>query len=217
MYSGRVAAHVFAKLPRADTFVIIGPNHSGVGSAVAVSKERWSTPLGEIESDTNFIDKLPKKIIDVDEIAHRHEHSVEVQLPFLQYLFGSFKIVSICMGLQDEDTAKDVAIELTGAMDAIDEKVIILASSDFTHYQPDEIARKNDHYVIEPILDLDVSGFYMRKNERNATVCGYGPIAAMIQAVKKDAEKAELVKYATSGDVTGDKSSVVGYAGIIVI
>ncbi len=217
MYSGNTAAHVYSVLPEADTFVLLGPNHTGYGSPVAVSGETWSTPLGEVRSDSEFIKQLPKKIIDIDDTAHRYEHSIEVQLPFLQYRFREFSIVPICMGMQDEETALDVGAELAEAIRRVHRKVVIIASSDFTHYEPAKIARQNDAYYIDSILSLDISGFYSRLHERNASVCGYGAIAAMLEASKKlGAKAATLLKYSTSGDVTGDPSSVVGYAGIIV-
>ncbi len=217
MYSGSTAAKVYAVLPEAETIVLIGPNHTGQGSMVAVSSEVWSTPLGEVKPDHEFIKALPKRIIDIDEMAHMYEHSIEVQLPFLQYRYKEFSIVAICMGLQDEETALDVGNEVYEAIDKVNKKVIIIASSDFTHYRPDKIARENDNYYIEAILAMDIHEFYKRLYERNASVCGYGPIAAMLTAVKKlGAKKASLLKYSTSGDITGDVSSVVGYAGIVV-
>lgn len=217
MYSGRTAAHVYSVLPEADTFVILGPNHTGYGSPVAVSMEKWSTPLGEVNPDIEFISALPKRIIDIDETAHKHEHSLEVQLPFLQHLFSGYSIVSICMGMQDEETAIEVGEEIATAVKKLDKKVVIIASSDFTHYQPDNVARKNDKYYIDSILELDVHGFYRKLYERGATVCGYGTISAMLAAAKKlGAAKATLLDYSTSGDTTGDLSGVVGYAGIIV-
>src|SRR5660397_179031 len=112
IYSGNTAAYVYSMLPEADTFVILGPNHTGYGSPVSVSSENWSTPLGEVGSDNEFIKALPKRIIDTDETAHKYEHSIEVQLPFLQHRFSDFKIVPICMGMQDEETALDVGSEL---------------------------------------------------------------------------------------------------------
>ena len=217
MYSGRTAAHVYSVLPEVDTFVILGPNHTGYGSPVAVSLEKWSTPLGEVSSDIELIDALPKRIIDIDETAHQHEHSIEVQLPFLQHRFSGFRIVSVCMGMQDEETAIEVGEEIAEAVSKLDKNVVIIASSDFTHYQPDSIARENDAYYIDSILDMDILGFYRKLHERGATVCGYGPISAMLTATKKlGATKATLLDYSTSGDVTGDLSGVVGYAGIIV-
>lgn len=217
IYSGNTAAYVYSMLPEADTFVILGPNHTGYGSPVSVSSENWSTPLGEVGSDNEFIKALPKRIIDTDETAHKYEHSIEVQLPFLQHRFSDFKIVPICMGMQDEETALDVGSELAEAMGKVNKKVVIIASSDFSHYKPDKVAREDDAYFINSILNMDMPGFYRKLYERNASVCGYGPIAAMLTATKElGATKATLLKYSTSGDTTGDFSAVVGYAGIIV-
>lgn len=217
MYSGKTAACVYSALPKADTFILVGPNHTGYGSPVAVSGETWSTPMGEVGSDNEFIKALPKSIIDLDESAHKYEHSIEVQLPFLQFRFRDFKIVPICMGMQDEETAFDVGNEISEAANKVKKKVVIIASSDFSHYKQDKIAREDDAYFIKAILDMDISGFYRRLYERNASVCGYGPIAAMLAAARNlGATKATLFKYSTSGDITGDTSAVVGYAGIIV-
>jgi len=217
MYSGNTAAHVFSSLPEADTFVLLGPNHTGYGSPVSVSSETWGTPFGEVSPDKEFIRALPKKIIDMDESAHKYEHSIEVQLPFLQHRFKDFSIVPICMGMQDEETAQEVGMEVAEAARKVNRKVVIIASSDFTHYMPDKVARENDAYYIQSILDMDISGFYRRLHERNASVCGYGAIAAMLAATKNlGAKKAALLKYSTSGDTTGDVAAVVGYAGIIV-
>lgn len=217
MYSGNTAACVYSAMPKADTFVLLGPNHTGYGSPVAVSSETWSTPLGEVSSDKEFIKALPGRIIDMDESAHKYEHSIEVQLPFLQHRFGDFSIVPICMGMQDEETAIEVGMEVAEAARRVNKKIVIIASSDFTHYRPDKAARENDAYYIQSILDMDVPGFYLRLSERNASVCGYGAIAAMLTAAKAlGAKKAALLKYSTSGDTTGDLAAVVGYAGIIV-
>lgn len=217
IYSGNTAAYVYSALPGADTFVLLGPNHTGYGSPVSVSCESWSTPLGEIGSDSEFIKALPKRIIDLDETAHKYEHSIEVQLPFLQHRFRNFNIVPICMGMQDEETALDVGMELVEAIRKVKKKVVIIASSDFTHYKPDKVARENDAYYISSILEFDITGFYRKLYERNASVCGYGPIAAMLTVTKNlGAKKATLLKYSTSGDTTGDLAAVVGYAGIVV-
>ncbi|MCK4348205.1 MAG: AmmeMemoRadiSam system protein B, partial [Thermoplasmatales archaeon] len=138
MYSGSVAASAYAKLPRADTFVILGPNHQGIGSLIAVSEDTWVTPLGEVEVDKSFVDALPKRIIDVDETAHKYEHSIEVQLPFLQFLFDkNFQFVPICMSLSDEDTAREIGEDLANTIAKFEKKVVVIASSDFTHYEPD--------------------------------------------------------------------------------
>jgi AmmeMemoRadiSam system protein B len=217
IYSGNTAAYVYSVLPRADTFVLIGPNHTGQGSSISVSSEKWSTPLGEVNSDLEFIKALPKRIIDMDESAHKHEHSIEVQLPFLQHRFSNFKIVSICMGMQDEETALDVGMEIVEAVRKVNKKVVILASSDFSHYKRDKVAREDDAYFISSILDMNIPSFYRKLYEREASVCGYGPISAMLTATKAlGAKKASLLKYSTSGDVSGDFDAVVGYAGIVV-
>jgi len=218
MYSGAVAASVYAQLPKADTYVILGPNHQGVGTLIAVAQDTWEMPLGEVEVDKTFVDALPKRIIDRDETAHKYEHSIEVQLPFLQFLFDkTFLFVPICMSLYDEETTREVGEDLADTIAQTDKKVVLIASSDFTHYEPDEIARSRDGYVIEAITELDVAKFYNRIYERNVSVCGLGPIAAVMYAAKRlGATEGKLISYATSGDSTGDRSSVVGYGGIII-
>ena len=216
IYSGRTAAHVYAALPNADTFVIIGPNHTGYGSIVSVSSDTWSTPLGAVDSDLDLIESLPRRIIDIDESAHQHEHSIEVQLPFLQTLFKDFKIVPICMGLQDEETARDVSDELMDAISETDKKVVVIASSDFTHYKPAAVAYDIDHYVLDPLLELNVTEFYSRIRERDASVCGHGPIAVMMRVCRGlGANSARLLNYSNSGDVQ-PMAEVVGYAGVVV-
>jgi AmmeMemoRadiSam system protein B len=216
VYSGGTAAKVYASIEGAPTFIILGPKHSWEGSAVAVSTEPWQTPLGTVEVDHDFIDLLPPGIIDQDELSHRREHSLEVQVPFLQYFFEDFKIVPIVIGLQDYETVKEVANEVTQAIEKYGKKVVIVASSDFTHYEPVEVAKRKDHLLINKIEQLDVPGFYDELANVNATCCGYGPIAAMMLSCKRrGAKKAELLAYATSGDVTGDRE-VVGYAGLAV-
>ncbi|WP_406670229.1 MEMO1 family protein [Methanolobus sp. ZRKC4] len=216
IYSGEIAAHAYALLPKADTYVLFGPNHTGYGCAISLSQETWTTPLGTVETDRDIGKLLAGTIVDYDELAHRFEHSIEVQLPFLQYRFGDdFKILPICMGLQDEETAVEVGKEVARAVKTSGKKVVFIASSDFTHYQSAKIASDNDQYLIEPILEMDIPEFYRRKEERNISACGFGPIAAMLAAtIEFGARKVSLLKYATSGDVTGDMSGVVGYAAI---
>lgn len=215
-YSGRVAAAVYASIEGAPTFVLLGPRHGWEGSAVAVSTVPWRTPLGVVDVDYDFIDRLPGSIIDRDETAHRREHSLEVQVPFLQYFFRDFRIVPIAIGLQDYETVEEVAGEVTEAIGKTPGKVVIVASSDFTHYEPAATARRKDHALIDRIRELDVPGFYGEIGRLGATCCGYGPIAAMMLSCRqRGARRAELLAYATSGDVTGDPD-VVGYAGLAV-
>ncbi|MDW7732498.1 MAG: MEMO1 family protein [Methanolobus sp.] len=218
VYSGEVAAHAYAILPKADTYVLFGPNHTGYGSAVALSQDTWTTPLGITETDRDIGKLLAGTIVDYDELAHRFEHSIEVQLPFLQYRFGDdFRILPICMGLQDEETAVEVGKEVAKAAKATGKRVVFIASSDFTHYQPAKVAADNDNYLIESIIKKDIPEFYRRREERNVTACGFGPIAAMLTAAKESgANNVSLLKYANSGDVSGDYSQVVGYAALVV-
>lgn len=218
VYSGKVAAHVYAALPKADTYVILGPNHTGYGSALSVSRDTWKTPFGSVEVDLELADRVLGSIIDMDELGHKYEHSIEVQLPFLQYRFGGdFKILPICMGMQDEETAIEVGDIIGRLVSDNGKRVVFIASSDFTHYQPAKLAGEIDNEVIGPILNLDVSGMYNRLYRRNASVCGYGTIAAMLTASKiMGGHQATLLNYSNSGEISGDLNAVVGYAAIIV-
>lgn len=214
IYSGKTAGVVHSMLPDVETFVIICPNHTGYGLPVSVSTETWLTPLGKVESDLEFIRAMPKKIVAEDEEAHIEEHSGEVQIPFLQFLHNNFKIAVICLRLQDEDTAKDVAEEIVEAEKKTGKKIVLVASSDMHHYLPDSECRKRDRVVIDAILSMDVARYYRKIYEIDASVCGYGAIAVAMNYAKAKKAKAELVDYSTSGDVA-DKSFVVGYAGIV--
>ena len=215
IYSGETGACAFSTIPPDfdGTLVVIGPSHRGyMTSASAVP---WETPSGVVDTDTEFIDALD---IDIDEAAHRNEHSIEVQVPIIKYRFPRARIAPIMMGDQDYEAAADLAERLLQAIDRTGRDVRIVASSDFSHYLQDEVARRQDLYVIDALKDLDVPEFYRRLQETGATVCGYGPIAAMCIACRAlGAERGELLRYTTSGDVTGDFNQVVGYAAIAVI
>lgn len=215
VYSGAVAEEVYARLPKRQTYVILGPNHHGLGAPVALSRESWRTPLGVVETDLEMAEALSGTIIDQDESAHLHEHSIEVQLPFLQNRFTGFKILAIAMGLQDEETAVEVGEAVGKAALDLKRNCTFIASSDFTHYEPQELARKVDANLIEAILRMDIPELYSRVYRYEATACGYGPIAAAITASRAlGATSGKLLRYATSGDVTGDYSQVVGYGAI---
>ena len=221
IYSGPIASHgyyVCSALREVDMVAILGPNHSGIGSGVAtVSGGTWKTPLGDVEIDRDAAKEFVKasRLVDFDEDAHRHEHSIEVQLPFLQYIFKKvFKILPICMMMQDKETAIEVGEALINVVKG--RKSLIIASSDFTHYEDQKIASSKDHELINTILELNVDKHYETLERLNMSVCGYGPIAALMTAVKRlGDQEGKLLKYATSGDVTRDYSSVVGYASII--
>jgi AmmeMemoRadiSam system protein B len=216
VYSGHVAAAVYSCLPKAETFVIIGPNHHGIGSPVAISRDSWKTPLGAVETDGEMADALAGSIIDHDETAHIYEHSIEVQIPFLQRRFSGFKILPICMGLQDEETAVEVGREISLTAQKLGRRCIVIASSDFTHYEPQEKARSVDARLLEAVLNMDVPELYKRVRHYDATACGYGPMAATITAASALGAKAgRLLAYATSGDVSGDYHKVVGYGAVV--
>jgi len=222
MYSGSVAANAYYQLAldgRADVFVILGPNHQGIGSGVAImNRGVWRTPLGDIEVDGDTAKEIIRysEIIDIDESAHVYEHSIEVQLPFLQYIYGSqLKFVPICFLMQDLETGREVGRALAEALK--DKNAVIIASTDMTHYEPHKRASEKDREAINAILNLDEDLFYHIIESRNVTACGYGPVIAMITAVKRlGAKSADLLSYKTSGDITGDLSAVVGYAAIAV-
>jgi AmmeMemoRadiSam system protein B len=219
-FSGPVAAHAYYKLAldgKPDVVVILGPNHTGYGSPLAVMSEGfWRTPLGDVEIDTEIANKIVResRIVDVDESAHRFEHSIEVQLPFLQYLYGSqFKIVPICFLMQDLDSVKEVGRAVSSVL--MDKNAVVIASSDMTHYEPQERALENDMMAIRTIESMNEDMFYSTVEKRGISACGYGPIAGLITAAKTmGAKEAKLLCYKTSGDVIGDYSSVVGYAAM---
>jgi len=221
-YSGPIAAHGFARLAtdgKPSTFVLLGPNHYGIGSGVSImTSGKWLTPLGELEIDKSLATAIKSscEIIDEDEVAHSQEHSIEVQLPFLQHLFGSsFKIVPICMMMQDAKTGEEVGNAIANASAGKD--VVIIASTDFTHYEPQQSAVSKDRKTIDKILALDAPGLVCLVEEEELSMCGYGPVSAMIHATKKlGAKRAELLKYATSGDTAGPMPQVVGYGSIVV-
>ncbi|TRO47809.1 AmmeMemoRadiSam system protein B [Candidatus Bathyarchaeota archaeon] len=220
MFSGPVAAHSYNALAidcKPETVIILGPNHTGYGSALSLmNKGSWMTPLGNVEIDdkiANFIANQ-SKIVDIDELAHKFEHSIEVQLPFLQYLYGSrFKFVPICFQLQDLTTIQQIGKTLAKVLSS--NKVIIIASSDMTHYKPQQTAIDQDLEALRAVEKLNLERFYSLIKTKGITACGYGPIAVMIVVCKElKAQENKLLCYKTSGDITGDLSSVVGYASM---
>ncbi|MDH5482757.1 MAG: AmmeMemoRadiSam system protein B [Candidatus Bathyarchaeota archaeon] len=220
MFSGPVAAHAYYKLAvdgKPNVVVILGPNHMGYGSALAVMTEGlWRTPLGDVEVDGEIANRIvhESRIVDVDETAHRFEHSIEVQLPFLQYLFGSqFRIVPLCFLMQDLSSAKEVGQAVAKVLAGKD--AVIIASSDMTHYEPQESAARKDRLALEAVEAMDEAKFFLTVEEHQISACGYGPIATLVSAAKfLNAKEAKLLCYKTSGNITGDYSSVVGYAAV---
>jgi len=219
-YSGPVAAHSYlcaSSLPDPDLIVIVAPNHYGVGSGVSTySGGEWETPLGRMKVDGEAAAALAKAsgVVDFDPASHRIEHSLEVQLPFLQRLYGSaIPFVPISLSFQDIQTSRDVARGVASVLKG--KKALLIASSDFTHYEPVDQAMRKDLALIHDIELMDVDSFYSTLERLQVTACGFGAIATVIQASKAlGFKKGELLKYASSGDTTGDYGQVVGYCSL---
>jgi MEMO1 family protein len=222
VYSGAVAANAFFSLAsdgKPETMVILGPNHTGYGNPLSAMRVgAWRTPLGDLQIDTEVADAIAEEtgILDFDEIAHRHEHSIEVQLPFLQYLYGNnFKFVPICFLMQDLQSAQEIGRALAEAL--ANRNAVVIASSDFTHYESQTSVNRKDLAALDAVETLDAKQFYQILEAENVSACGYAPIAALMAYAKAlGAKKAEVLTHKTSGDITGDKSSVVGYAAVTI-
>ena len=234
-YSGPCAAWFYLELGErlggVDTVVVVGTNHTGYGGVYTTTLKflRWRTPLGVVEVDVEFTRELLKSV-DVlvdDPWAHYEEHSVEVQLPFLQYLYGDgFRLVPIVAREADVEAAAALAKGIAGVAEALGRRVVVLASSDFTHHGPmygyvvftenvAENVRRLDESIIEYIVALDTEGFLKRIRETGATVCGVGAIAALMEYAKiVGVSRVEKLCYYNSGELTGDEDIVVGYASI---
>lgn len=215
-YSGEVSALAYTAFPAsfAGTFVVIGPSHRGYRTCTSLIP--WETPLGIVDNDTAFGSSLD---LDPDEVSHQEqENSLEVQIPFIKYRFPRARIVPILMGDQTLEGARHLSRTLIdGIRRSRRNDIRIVASSDFSHYVPDAVARENDLYAIAALEHLDVEEFYRRIQSRRVSTCGYGPVATMCLVCRElGASSGRLLRYATSGDVTGDPE-VVGYAAIAVM
>jgi MEMO1 family protein len=225
IYSGGVAGAVYSRLEIPEHCVILCPNHTGKGRPLAVmANTTWQTPLGEIAADaelgTCLLDRFPA--LQEDSAAHRGEHAIEVQLPFLQARRPEVHIVPIVVGTSDFEMLRGLGEALADVISDRQgedrrDKVLIIASSDMNHYESDAVTRVKDHKAIERVLAMDARGLWEVVLNEDISMCGFGPTIVMLTAAKLlGATSATLVKYATSGEVSGDYESVVGYAGIIV-
>jgi AmmeMemoRadiSam system protein B len=213
-YSGPVAAHGYAALAAdgwPDSVLILGPNHTGTGASEALATVDFQTPLGLARRDEALAKRLRRDLIEEDNVAHRKEHSLEVQLPFLLHLNPDLKFAAICMGAQEPDAAEEVGRVVRDAI--ADQDVLVIASTDFSHYIPKAEAARRDHLAIAEILKMDAQSFYRVKERNDVSMCGYGPVIALLTALP--GAKAELLKYASSGDVA-PMADVVGYASMAV-
>lgn len=230
VYSGPVAAFSYSALAEDGTrpsYVVLGPNHTGQGAPIAITRHEWQTPLGTVAIDPELLKGLSKPPLEDDVVAHRHEHSIEVQLPFLQHLQGDVRFVPVCMAFQEYEVASEVG-EIVA--DAVRERdALVIASSDFTHVGPQyyqmptkgrtapAFAKDQDAKAIEKILALDPKGFVDRVAKDEISMCGYGPVAAMLTAAKRlGATEAKLLRHGTSSDVSQDEDMAVGYGAIAV-
>ena len=222
MYSGSVAGAVVSQISPKETIVIIGPNHSGLGKPFSIMTDgTWRTPLGDIDIDVELAEEINSnsRYLENDSLAHQREHSIEVELPFFQYIQKDFKIVPILVFSDNKQVYENIADAIAKAIKntSKQDKVLIVGSSDLTHYEAQQIAEEKDKAVIESIIKLDEASLLKNVKELSVSMCGCGPVIIAITAAKQlGAKSAELVKYQTSADVSGNCSSVVGYAGITI-
>ena len=219
MYSGHVAGAVFGRIDVPPLCIVMCPNHTGMGQALSVMGEgAWETPLGKVPIDSELAQALQQRFpaLQNDAAAHRAEHAAEVELPFLQLRQPNLRIVPIALGTGQFEALEQLGLALADVV-AREERVLLVASSDMNHYESDVVTRTKDHRAIERILTLDARGLFDVVTQQEISMCGFGPTVAMLTAARQlGAKSAELIKYATSGDVSGDREMVVGYAGVIV-
>lgn len=219
MFSGAVAGEVFSGIVPKNTYIILGPNHTGNGARIASCNESWSTPIGGIGIDVELLDSIMSKtmVLTEDKLAHTFEHSIEVQLPFIQKISPKARIVPISINNGSFQEYVELAGAIAGAVKQTGTEVTIVASTDMTHYESRKIAKYKDQIAIDEVLKLDGKGLISVVEHQNISMCGYIPTAIMLMAARElGAKKAELVKYTDSGEVTGDTNEVVGYAGVVI-
>lgn len=225
IYSGAVAGKVYSRIKPADSYVVIGPNHTGLGAEYAIVREGvFRMPSGDVQVNSDLAENmlLNSKYLAEDGLAHQREHSIEVQLPFLKHLGRDFNFVPLCISrIRSKEVFLEVAQDIGNAISAAAkktrEKVVVVASTDLTHYEPQKTAREKDGAVLDAVLALDPERLFDVVESRHVSMCGVGPTAIMLYAcLSMGAKRAELAGYMTSGDVSGDFSSVVGYGGVLV-
>lgn len=220
IYSGSVAGAVYSTIDVPERCVVLCPNHTGRGQPLAImSTGSWETPLGRVEIDSSLADALKQQfsLLSEDREAHRSEHAIEVQLPFLQQRRAHFTFVPIALGTGQFEILHKLGEAVGEVLQAQPEPALIVASSDMNHYESDRVTRLKDHKAIEKLLALDPRGLYDVVTKEEVSMCGFGPAIVMLTAAKRlGATSAKLIKYATSGDVSGEREMVVGYAGVVV-
>jgi AmmeMemoRadiSam system protein B len=222
VYSGGVAGAVYSSVEIPGVVIILGPSHQGIRTVFGIMSEgAWQTPLGEVPVDARLARAILERspLVQEDAGGQAAEHSLEVQLPFLQYLKKEFSIVPLCISpAAGYDDLENLADALADSIRQSGQEVLLVSSTDMSHYVSQETARKLDFMAIEKILALDARGLYDVVQEENISMCGFQPTTAVILAAKKlGARTAELVRYQTSGDASGDYERVVGYAGLRIL
>lgn len=220
IYSGHVAGATISKVEVKKTVIILGTNHTGSGRPFGImTRGSWMTPLGEVKIDTEIAEAVLKEstLLEEDILSHLYEHSIEVEIPFFQYVRKDIKIVPIVVSASGIKIYQKLGEEIATGFKKIGRAALFVASTDFTHYESKEDAEKKDRLAIDAILALDEERLFQEVTEKNISMCGVAPTCALISACKElGAEKAGLVKYETSGDISGDYTSVVGYAGLLI-
>ena len=220
IYSGHVAGAVYSSLQIPHRCILLGPRHYPRGESLAILTEgTWQTPLGEAQIDSALARELAHACprLREDAVAHESEHSLEVQLPFLQRLVRDFRFVPVVLGTDRYPVLEDLGRAVARVVAAQTAPVLVIASSDMNHYETDAITRVKDQMAIARILELDPRGLYDTVRSEGITMCGYAATVAMLAAViELGAKQAQLIRYATSGDISGDYDKVVGYAGIVI-
>jgi MEMO1 family protein len=219
IYSGWVAAETLRQVIIPETVIILGPNHHGRGADVALSTSTWQMPMGEVPIDLDLAERLLSEapIIREDEVAHRLEHSLEVQVPFLQQMQKNLSIVPLVIAHISYPMCEQVATILAECLKKSDKDVLIVASSDMTHYESRQVATKKDALALDRLLALDPAGLYQTVVNQRITMCGFIPATiALLASMQCGAQTAKLVRYTDSGEVSGDTDQVVGYAGVII-
>jgi hypothetical protein len=221
MYSGHVAGAVYSRIALPLRNIVLCPNHTGLGTPLSIMKSgAWQTPFGELQIDEELCESLMQAdpYLQDDIEAHRFEHALEVQLPFMQHMRGSaVRFVPITIGTGNLARLQSLGRAIAHAVQTVAPEALVVASSDMNHYESDAVTRVKDRKAIDQMLSMNPEGLYDVVRRENISMCGYGPAVSMLTAAKiLGAAKAELVKYATSGDVSLDFDHVVGYAGLII-
>jgi len=219
VYSGAVAAETLSGIEIPETVILLGPNHTGNGSPVALSTAIWDMPMGAVPVDQDLAAAIlaESQFVEEDELAHQYEHSLEVQIPFLQREQANLSIIPIAVSHVSYQVLEEIGYSIARVIRKSKKEVLIVASSDMTHYESRQAAEQKDHFALEKLADMDPAVLYKSIIENQISMCGIMPVTAtLVAALQLGATKTELVRYTDSGEVSGDTSQVVGYAGVLI-